>query len=149
MENDTDLKEAFDAVFIAPIAQRRFKSARGRSHWLEAEGWTDSIAGPLWSIVDSGGCEYVYTREDQYFTGVHDPASLRKRLLEWQTRLGSKVEQFAPVSDAEHEDLRFMKSLVAAIRAIIERAIKVEDQRRQSSPSRDLGGNSTPRSPTA
>lgn len=144
MENHTDLKEAFEAVFIAPIAHSRFKSPRGRTHWLEGEGWEDSIAGPLRSIAESGGCEYVYAREDQYFTGVHDPASLRSKLLEWHAKLVSIVERFTPVSASEHEDLRFMKSLLADIRAVIERAIKVEGQRFRCDPKRELGGHSTP-----
>lgn len=36
------------------------------------EGWQDSMAGPLSSIVKSGGCEYVYTRNDWWFVSVDD-----------------------------------------------------------------------------
>src|SRR5580704_15933667 len=65
-----------ETLFIAPFASHRWASARGRSHWVALEGWQDSMAGPLSSITSSGGCDYVYTRDDGYFAGVSDPPKL-------------------------------------------------------------------------
>jgi len=31
------------------------------------------MAGPLSAIAESGGCEYVYPRDDWYFASVNDP----------------------------------------------------------------------------
>jgi hypothetical protein len=130
--DDSDLKTAFDATFIASCDRRSWKTARGRCHWLESEGWTDAIAGPLRSILKDGGCEYVYPRQDSFFLGVHDPNSLRNRLLEWHAKLASNCGNFAPVSDDERLDQNFMESLLANIQIVIERAIELESRRWQA-----------------
>lgn len=100
---------------------------------MEAEGWQDAIAGPLWSIVKDGGCEYVYSREDSFFAGVDDPTALRNRLFEWHARLTAKLKSFTPASPAEHRDRRLMNSRLADIVALIDRALEIESQRWQAS----------------
>jgi len=127
---DSDLKKAFDSAFM--VDRRFWKSARGRAHWLESEGWQDAIAGPLWSIVRHGGCDYVYPRQDSFFADVHDPASLRNLLFEWHARLVSNIGRFAPSTDAEVSDQLLMQSLVERIRVVIERAIEIESHRWQA-----------------
>jgi hypothetical protein len=117
------------AVFVAPFASHRWASARGRSHWVDLEGWQDSIAGPVSAVAGSGGCAYVYEREDGYFAGVSDPAGLRSRLLDWHAALAAGVEKFAPECPAEASDLEFMRSLVSGARELIEQACAVERAR--------------------
>ena len=129
--DDSDLRTAFDVAFIASCDRRSWSTAPGRRHWLESEGWQDAIAGPLWSIHKKGGCEYVYSRQDS-FTGVHDPSTLRTRLLEWHAKLASNLERFAPTSDDERRDCRFMESLLATIRVVIDHAIEIESRRWQA-----------------
>jgi hypothetical protein len=124
-----ELLEAFEALFIAPFASRRWASVLGRSHWVELEGWQDSIAGPLSSIINAGGCEYVYSRQDAYFAGVNDPTGLRARLLEWHAGLAAGVERFAPATRDESTDLAFMRSVVGRMRELVERACAVEKAR--------------------
>lgn len=124
-----ELREAFDALFIAPFASHRWASRRGRSHWVELEGWQDSMAGPLSAIAETGGCGYVYTREDWYFATISDPSGLRSRLLEWHAGLATGVERFAPVNSDEADDLGFMQSVVRRMRELIERACGVEQAR--------------------
>ncbi len=128
MGDETGLKRDFEAAFYAP-STRGWNSAQGRSYWSGLEGWRDSIAGPLYSVVEKGGCEYVYTRDDRYFAGVNDPESLKGRLLEWHAKLAARVEHFAPASEAEQTDLAFMRSLVANMRSLIDRAIEIESRR--------------------
>ena len=81
MENRAipELRAAFDAVLMAPIASHKWQARRSRSHWVDLEGWQSAIAGPLSSIVNHGECEYVYSRNYEYFTGVVDPATLREK----------------------------------------------------------------------
>jgi hypothetical protein len=125
----SELREAFDAVFIAPFSSHYWGSARGRSHWVELEGWQDSMAGPLSVIANTGGCAYVYPRQDWYFAGVSDPAGLRSRLLEWHTGLVAGVERFAPATPAEAEDLAFMRGVAGRMRELVERACEIERAR--------------------
>jgi len=127
--DDSDLRTAFEA-FTHSCDRRSWNTARGRRHWLESEGWQDAIAGPTWSILKNGGCEYVYSRQD--FSGVHDPSSLRTRLLEWHAKLASNLEGFSPTSDDERRDRSHMESLLATIRVVIERAIEIESWRWQA-----------------
>lgn len=123
------LKEKYHLLFITPFASHHWASKRGRSHWVELEGWQDSLAGPLSAIAGSGGCEYVYSRDDSYFAAVHDPASLRLQLLERHDGLATGVEQFIPATPGETVDVEFMRSVVSKLRGLIDRACAVEQQR--------------------
>ena len=134
------LREAFEALFIAPVSSHRWASATGRSHWVELEGWQDSMAGPLSAIANTGGCEYVYTRDDWYFASVSDPASLRARLLEWHAGLAAGVERFAPATPAEAADLGFMRSVVEEMRGLVDRACAAEQARWQAARHAEPGG---------
>jgi hypothetical protein len=138
----TDLREAFEALFTAPFASHPWASARGRSHWLELEGWQDAMAGPLSSIARDGGCGYVYPRQDEYFAGVGDPTGLRARLLEWHTGLAAGVERFAPATPSEAADLEFMRSVVGRMRELVERACVVEWARWEA--ARQVGPSAVP-----
>lgn len=122
-----ELRKELEAAFIAPYAAHRWLSHRTRSHWVELEGWQDSLAGPLSSIAKTGGCEYVYERDD--FVGVTDPTSLRLRLLEWHSGLVAGVETFVPATPAEVEDLEYMRIVSARMRALTERSCEIEKVR--------------------
>ena len=125
----SSMQEAFDAVFIAPFASHRWKSARARSHWVDLEGWQDSLAGPLSSVVKYGGCNYVYSRDDGFFAGVGDPDVLRTRLLQWHAGLQAGVETFSPLGPDEAEELKYMRSITEQMRSLVEWACKVEYDR--------------------
>ena len=123
---NTAMKEALEATFIAPFASHQWQSAGGRSHWVELEGWQDSIAGPLSSIANSGGCDYVYNREDGYFPGVVDPDSLLRCLLDSQAGLVAGVEAFFSTTPAEAEDQKYMMAIADEMRALVESACEIE-----------------------
>lgn len=129
VESLTELREAIERLFIAPFASHRWASERGRSHWVDLEGWQDTIAGPLSSIARTGGCEYVYSREDDYFAGVSNPSRLRSRLLEWHAGLAFGIEQFVPVAPKEIDDLTFMRAVAAEILELVERSCALEQAR--------------------
>ncbi len=144
-EGPAELREEFDTLFIAPFRSHLWLSVRGRSHWVELEGWQDSMAGPLSAITTSGSCEYAYLRNDGYFTAVDDPSSLRSRLLEWHAGLAAGVELFVPATAAEETDLGFMRSVVGMMQELVEHACAIEQRRwqaeRQAEP--DASPNST------
>jgi hypothetical protein len=128
-----ELGESFKTAFIAPFASYTWASGRGRSHWVELEGWQDAMAGPLSAVIQSGGCEYAYGRDDCYFTGVSDPGTLKARLLEWHAGLVAGVEEFVANDQAEAKDLAFMRSIAAQMKKVVERACEIERVRWSSS----------------
>lgn len=130
---ERDLRTLFDDLFIAPFASHQWASSRGRAHWVKLEGWQDSLAGPLSSIVNTGGCNYVYARDDWYFSNVKDPQGLRKRLLEWHAGLATGVDRFVPTNQPESTDRAFMQSIVTGMMKLLERACSVEQARWSSS----------------
>jgi len=91
-----EFRRALEEAFIAPFASHSWLSRRGRSHWVELEGWQDSMAGPLSAIANTGGCEYVYHREDWYFAGIKDPLALKQRFAEVARRASGWVGTFFP-----------------------------------------------------
>ena len=131
LKNDTpsDLRLAFDAAFTYPIAAHRWNTKRGRSHWLDLEGWQDALAGPIWALVNRGECAYVYTRNDEYFADVSDPAGLRSRLKQWHDKLIAGLERFQAISPAEATDLASMHQFSCAMWAVAEQACDIEQAR--------------------
>ncbi len=128
----SDLKHAFDAVFFAPYTSHAWESQRGSRFWrVDLELDRDKVAGPLFSIVTKGGCPELYKRGpgDQRYAGVHNPESLRCRIQEWHEKLTAALEQFVPASDAEARDQAYMRTLVAEMRTLIDRAIDIEGKR--------------------
>ncbi len=116
-------------LFIRPVS-RKWASDVGRWYWrIECGLWVDQIAGPLSTIADSGGCAYVYPRDDKYFKNVNDPASLRLRILEWHTVIIEKVDRFIPATEDEAMDSKLMQSLVEDLKSLIEMACAVEQAR--------------------
>lgn len=124
-----DLQLALDEAFIEPFASHQWKSPRGRSCWVELEGWQDSIAGPISAVANTGECSYVYEREDAYFSGVNEPDSLYQRLLEWHRGLRAGVERFIPTTPSENDDLTFMHTVADKILVLIERVCETERAR--------------------
>lgn len=123
------LELELETLFIAPFASHPWASDRGRGHWVELEGWQDSIAGPLCSIVKHGGCEYVYSQDDEFLSGVNDPSQLRMWLLKRHLGLATGVERFTPTTPDETTDLAFMRSIVARMLELVELACVIERMR--------------------
>ncbi len=124
-----DLKTEFEAAFYASTKTYTWNTSRARHAWIDLEIIESSIAGPLYSIVHNDGCPYVYSRDDEYFTGVTDPDSLLARLKQWHDKLARGVEDFVPENDAEAADHAAMRGFTAAIWAVTENAMAVERQR--------------------
>ena len=121
-----DFRNRLAAAFIAPYASHRWRSLRARAYWVSLEGWQDSIAGPLSSIADHGACEYVYAREDEFFSGIDRPQALRQRLRLWYGKLVDAVERFRPTTPSQVVDLAFMRRLVLDIGDVIEHGCDIE-----------------------
>jgi len=128
----SELKIMFQTAFISPIASHCWASARAKSHWRDLELLQDKMAGPLWSVAKTGGCEYEYTRNDQYFAGVDSPATLSLRLTQWHADFALRIEQFVPASAVESVDHHFMRSVVEMMLKVIERAVALESRRWES-----------------
>jgi hypothetical protein len=124
-----DLREAYELAFTAPYASHRWRSIRGHRHWMELEASQDLMAGPLYAIVNTGGCGYVYAREDEYFVGVTQPCELHARLLEWHVGLVRAVDRFTASTPSQTVDLAYMRYVLAIMRDLIERGFEVERAR--------------------
>lgn len=124
----SDLEHRFEAAFYSP-AGHRWKSERGRWAWLDLEVWQDALAGPLYSIKETGGCGYVYRRDDEHFSGVDEPVALRERLRRWYDKVVEGIDRFVPTSPAEAADLVSMRQFAADIWAFAEAACDIEQGR--------------------
>lgn len=135
MESDarSTFKQRFTTAFAWPAGDRQLKSKRGRAVWINLQTWQDSLAGPLHSISETGGCAYVYNREDEYFRGVDRPAALHDRLRDWHTELTSEIDRFVPQSSDESADIDTMLKYVADMWSVIETGCEIERNRWEKS----------------
>ena len=106
-----------------------WKSERGCDLWIDTEILQDYLAGPISQIVKTGGCAYVYERDDAYFEGVGDPKGLKTRLLGWHNELVKEIEGFQPTTSAESEDAGRMHQLASDMWAVAETACEIEFRR--------------------
>lgn len=120
-----DFRRQFRSAF-GRRPKRPCRSERGRDLWIDTEAIRDCIAGPLYQIFVSGGCAYVYQREDRYFAGVDDPDELKSKLREWLDELFEDIEQFLPRSADELSDQESMRQNAAEIQVAVQTAIEIE-----------------------
>jgi hypothetical protein len=124
----TGLRSQFNEAFYVP-AKFNWRSRRAMLHWIEVAHLNVDIAGPVFSIVEKGGCNYVYSREDDYFWGVDNPAALRNRLLQSHNEMVEIIDSFVPRSSAETADLVSMRQFRSDIGNVIEAACDTEQRR--------------------
>jgi hypothetical protein len=140
----SDLRAKFNDAFIFPFAAYPWKSKRGRSCWIDLEGWSDALAGPIYSVVEQGECAYVYDRDDEYFAGISEPAALRARLRHWHDKLIAGLDRFAPASPDEATDLASMRQFAEAMWVVSEQAIDIERARWESGRQHETATPDTP-----
>jgi hypothetical protein len=87
------------------------------------------MAGPLHSIGRTGGCGYVYTRDDVYFRGVNDPDALLERLMTWHRSLAEEVGRFVPTTPSQRVDHEYMRLLISRMHSPVERGCEIERDR--------------------
>lgn len=128
-ENDvTGLESQFNEAFYVP-AKFNWQSGRAMLHWIETAHLELDLAGPVYHIVNFGGCNYVYSHEHHYFRGIDNPAALRNRLLQSHSQMVEIIDNFVPTSSAESTDLVSMRQFVSNIGNIVEAACDIEQRR--------------------
>ena len=127
-------RQALKNDFADAFRALRLSSNRAREHWLHRLAvLTSTLAGPVYSIVENGGCAYVYMRQDEFFRDIDDPASLYGRLRQWHDQMAAAVQQFAPGSPPESADLAVMRESIGAMWAVTEAAWTIERDRWEAS----------------
>jgi hypothetical protein len=131
MSNDvgSDPQQQYADAFVRAFAERRWKSQRGLFHWIDTEASQTALAGPLHAVKETGGCAYVYTRDDECFRGVDGPTALRERLRRWHGEMVAVIDAFVPASPDEAADLAAMRKIAADIWAVAETACAIEGDR--------------------
>lgn len=122
----TDLGSQFDAAFLSPFTRYAWQSRRARSCWMELQGYQDALAGPIYSVLKSGNCAYIYALENAYFSGVRDPDTLHARLRYWHSKLIAGLDDFVPRDEAEQVDLAAMREFARKTWFVAEKAIDIE-----------------------
>ncbi len=120
-----EFREAFERAFYEP-EKHVWRSERGRWLWIELQVPMDRIAGPLFSVATTGGCEYVYTRDD---FAVANPDGLSVLLRDWHTALTNEIEAFHPVSAHEQADQMFARICSDQIWAVTQAGLEIERMR--------------------
>jgi hypothetical protein len=65
-ENLILFKDLFRQGFIRPqLITKQFKEV-----WSDLEGWTDTLAGPLYSIYVDENCDYIFCDSETRFKGI-------------------------------------------------------------------------------
>lgn len=128
-DKPVDLCADYKAAFVYSYSTHRWQSRRGFSRWTELEGWQDNIAGPVNAIVETGGCAYVYARNDGYLHDVDDPDGLHAALRRNHQALRLGIDAFRPRSREEEFDVASMHRFATAIWVLAERAIEIEKNR--------------------
>ena len=134
-DDSSVLENQFNTAFYVP-AKFNWKSRRALFHWIDTEHLQTYLAGPIYAIVEDGGCDYVYGREDDYFRDVDNPVALRNRLRQWHDQMVGIVDSFALTSSAETADLVSMRRFVSEIGTVVEAACDIEQRRWESANAR-------------
>lgn len=73
----------FKKIFWSAFQRPKLNSQRFNDLWLDLEGISDWLAGPLSGIYNNGNCDYVFNDKDDRFPGINSLESF----LEWENDL--------------------------------------------------------------
>lgn len=109
MDNSNSTKEKslkkFQTLFWDAFLVPALESPAFSKVFQELEPLNDLIAGPLFSILERGNCDYVFV-SDERFKGINTPDDLFEWLTESIKEYAEKVADTHPENEQEEKDLK-------------------------------------------
>jgi len=118
----------FNKIFGRP------KLATNRAHevWASLEIVSDALVGPLYSVLKSGHCDYVFSEGEDRFSGVTNADEFRSWASHIVDYYRSRVEEFEPATAAEMTDCGLLLSKAISMKAAAELAWRIQKAREQA-----------------
>jgi len=109
MENLTrdDLMKEFKSVFWDAFHRPAMKTDKFRQLWLSLEPVNDLVSGPLFSVYETGECNYVFG-DHKLFVGIKDKDDLLTWLTERIEVYMETVREMPATNIEESEDKRIL-----------------------------------------
>ncbi len=101
---DKSLKK-FQTLFWDAFHVPALESPAFSKLFQELEPLNDLIAGPLFSILEQGNCDYVFA-SDERFKGINTPDNLFEWLTESIKEYAEKVTAISAENEQEEKDLK-------------------------------------------
>ena len=103
MEELNKFREVFWDAFHRP----KLKSEKYHNIWHNLEGVNGMLAGPLFSIYESGDCNYIFIDKDR-FPEMNDADDLLNWLMGFVEEYRNTILLTRPESDDESDDLQVL-----------------------------------------
>ena len=111
-KKETETNKYLDTFSKLHLTKNKWNTKIASQIWFECQSWEETLAGPLFAFCKNGNCDYVYTRNDDYFHDVDTPDNLRDKLNSWLSEIEKIVNKFEPKNEEEKADKELMKAKI-------------------------------------
>lgn len=113
-----NIQEQFNIEFDNAFDWLKLATERAKDLQGDLEIISDALAGPLYSILIYGNCNYVFKDDEKRFSGVTTIEDFRSWAVQLAEEYRKGVEGFETSDSAEAEDrAKLMKKAIAMHRA--------------------------------
>jgi hypothetical protein len=117
MKASQEYAEAFKLAFAKPD----FSTDKGWDIWSDLELISDALAGPLYSVLESGNCNYIYYDKNR-FPGVRDTESFINWAVGLVDEYRNGILAFNPANPEEEKDKKSLLAKVDTMRKVVNSA---------------------------
>lgn len=105
MDDLDQFRQLFRSAFRNPRqVAPKLRSKRFESIWAELEPIGDWLAGPFYSIMEQGECNYVFDDKENRFPGVVTPDDFQQWCLDLAQKYRDGIIANAPANEIERTD---------------------------------------------
>lgn len=124
-ENLITFKELFRQGFMRPqLITEEFKEV-----WSDLEGWSDTLAGPLYSIYVDDNCDYVFRDSETRFKGIKSEDELLGWCLDIVEEYRRGVSKMAAKTENEIVDQQMLLSKTNIMEKLSHLAVDIQRHR--------------------
>lgn len=103
MEQLTKFKEIFWDAFHRP----KLETEKFEKLWQDLEPVNDMLAGPFYSIFESGNCDYVF-KDKTRFSEINDADDFLDYCTHWSENYLEKIVDITADTEAEKKDKQIL-----------------------------------------
>lgn len=119
----------FRKIYWSAFQRPKLNSPRFNDLWLDLEGISDWLSGPLYSIFSNGNCDYVFKDKEGRFPGVTSPESF----LVWENNLLTSYRKGIlnkkPTGFGEEADYQVLYQQTEVMEVLVNLAYEIQKAR--------------------
>jgi len=121
-----DIQEQFKIEFNNAFQWLKLATERAKDLQVDLVMINEALAGPLFSILNDGNCNYVFENGEKRFPGVVTVEDFRSWAIQLAEKYRQGVEDFEALDSAETKDQEKLLEQALAMYRVAELAYQIQ-----------------------